>query len=257
MSGMQMGDDRSAAREPAARDRGALRYRELIQSASARAGRPFDLGRVAGEATIIVLTRVLDAEDRQRLLAAVPTELRDDQVTATWARPGDLAEFLGQVATIAGRTPEQARHDAQAVLSALAEQDPELVGSLDLPPYLADLLGPPPVGGGVVGPAASTPPLTDDQTRQALSRLRRWSGDRRALSRTIWLPPDNLDRVLRRVADLKPDLGRGPKISRGRDGSATLTVRTASVDAVTSLDVDLAERIDAVIEEAGAGMNAG
>ncbi len=243
--------------QPVAGGQTPVPYREFVQSASARVGRPFDQGRVASEATITVLARTLDRRDRERLLAALPNELHDDQVTAVRCQPADLADFLGQVATIGQRTPEQARHDAQAVLSALREQDPELVDSLTLPPYLQDLLAPPPVGGGVVGPATSTPPLTDDELRQALGGMPRWTGDRRALARTISLPPENLERVLRRLAVLKRDLGRGPKISRDGDGSATLTVQTASVGAVTAPDIELARSIDAAIDEAGAGMNAG
>jgi hypothetical protein len=36
-----------------------------------------------------------------------------------------------------------------------------------------------------------------------------------------------------------------------------LVVRTSRVNAVTALDVELAHRVDAAIEEAGAGMDAG
>jgi pterin-4a-carbinolamine dehydratase len=120
-----------------------------------------------------------------------------------------------------------------------------------------DLLAPPPVGGGVVAPDGGNPPLSEDDLRDVLGELRWWSGDRRALTRTLTLPPGNLERVLGRLADLKRQLGRGPDISRDGDGSATITVRTASVGAVTAPDVDLARRIDAVIDEAGAGMNYG
>jgi pterin-4a-carbinolamine dehydratase/uncharacterized protein (DUF2267 family) len=234
-----------------------VQYRELIAAASAQTGLPFDQGRLAGEATVTVLARALAPADRERLLAEVPTELHDDYATVEPCQPADLGDFLSQVASIARRTPEQARHEAQAVLSALREQDPALVDSLTLPPYLLDLLASPPVGGGVVAPAGATAPLSDDELREALGELPRWSGDQHALTRSIVLPPYNLELVLRRLADLKRDLGRGPRISREGDGSATLTVRTASVKAVTAPDVDLAHRIDAVVDEAGAGLNAG
>jgi pterin-4a-carbinolamine dehydratase len=36
-----------------------------------------------------------------------------------------------------------------------------------------------------------------------------------------------------------------------------LVLRTSRVNAVTALDVELAHRVDAAIEEAGAGMDAG
>jgi pterin-4a-carbinolamine dehydratase len=81
-----------------------------------------------------------------------------------------------------------------------------------------------------------------------------WNGGPRALSRTIVLPPDDLDRVLRRLERLRQELGRGPKISRPDRETAVLVVRTGSVDAVTAQDIELAHRVDAAIEEAGAGM---
>jgi pterin-4a-carbinolamine dehydratase len=234
-----------------------VQYRELVAAASAETGLPFDQGRRAAEATITVLARTLAPDDRQHMLARVPTELHDDSPTAQRCRPVDLGDFLGQVAEIADRTPEQARHETQAVLSALREQDPSLLDSLTLPQYVDDLLAPPPVGGGVVAATGGTPPLSEDELRAALSELRQWSGDRRALTRTITLPPENLELVLGQLADLKRRLGRGPDIGRDGDGSATLTLRTASVRAVTAADVELARRVDAAIDEAGAGINYG
>ena len=63
----------------------------------------------------------------------------------------------------------------------------------------------------------------------------------------------NLERVLRRLADLKREAGRGPHI-----GALTRawpsSLRTSRVNAVTALDVELAHRVNAAIEEAGAGM---
>jgi uncharacterized protein (DUF2267 family)/pterin-4a-carbinolamine dehydratase len=234
-----------------------VQYRELIAAAAAQTRLPFDQGRLASEATVTVLARALAPDDRERLLAEVPAELHDDNPTAQPCQPADLGDFLGQVASIARRTPEQARHEVQAVLTALRDQDPALVDSLTLPPYLRELLAPPPVGGGVVAPSGGPAPLTDDELREALGELPYWSGDRRMLTRTITLPPDNLERVLQLLDNLKRDLGRGPKISRDGDGSATLAVRTSSVKAVTAPDVDLAHRIDAAIDDAGAGMNFG
>ena len=46
------------------------------------------------------------------------------------------------------------------------------------------------------------------------------------------------------------------RIGRPEEGTATLVVRTNRVDAVTALDVELAHRVDAAIEEAGAGLDA-
>jgi pterin-4a-carbinolamine dehydratase len=233
-----------------------IQYRELVAEVGPRVDVDFADARLAAEATVTVLARALGSADRRRLLDAVPAELHDDYATNVPYDPGGLPGFLHQIATIAHRTPDQARYLAQAVLSVMREQDDELMGSLRLPDYVRDLLARP-AEGGVVGVDGRTPPLTDDELRAALARLPRWSGDRRALVRTIALPPGNLERVLRRLADLKREGGRGPHIGRPDEGVAMLVVRTSRVNAVTALDVELAHRVDAVIEEAGAGMDAG
>jgi pterin-4a-carbinolamine dehydratase/uncharacterized protein (DUF2267 family) len=233
-----------------------IRYRELVAEVGHRVDLGFTDARLAAEATVTVLARALDPADRRRLLEAVPTGLHDAYATNVPYDPSGLPGFLHQVATIVHRTPDQARYLAQAVLSVMSEQDGELMASLRLPEYVRDLLAPP-AEGGVVGVDGRTPPLTDDELRAALARLPLWSGDRRALVRTIALPPGNLERVLGRLADLKREGGRGPHIGRPDDDVATLVVRTSRVNAVTALDIELAHRVDAAIEEAGAGMDAG
>jgi len=233
-----------------------VQYRDLVAEVSHRARLKFDEARPAAEATITVLARCLNEADRQRLLAATPTELHDDDRVDVPLPAADLAGFVGEIAAMSGRTPEQARYQAQAVLSALADRAPELVASLDVPPYLRDLLAPPPEGGGVVGASGRVAALTDDELRAALDELPYWSGDRNNLCRTLVLPPGNMERVLQRLARLKLDLGRAPHIGRQADGTAVLVVRTNSIDAVTRLDVDLAHAVDAAIDEAAAGMAA-
>ncbi|MEV4627078.1 DUF2267 domain-containing protein [Micromonospora sp. NPDC049523] len=231
-----------------------IQYRDLVTDVGRRAGVDFDQARSAAEATVLALAEALGDADRERLLAAVPNELHNG-LSGTAARRHDLGGFLAEVARISQRTPEQARYQAQATLSALAERDRELVESLDLPIDLRDLLGPPSAGGGVVSPHGQTAPLTDDELRAALADLPYWSGDGRSLTRTIELPPENLDRVLGRLAALRPENGRGPRIGRESPSTAVIVVRTARVDAVTALDIDLARQVDDAIDEAGAGLS--
>ncbi|GIG87336.1 DUF2267 domain-containing protein [Plantactinospora endophytica] len=231
-----------------------IAYRELVSDIGRRAGVDFEQARAAAGATVVALARALDSADRQRLLDAVPNQLYDDGSLAAGNRRRDLAGFLDEVARLTHRSPEQARYQAQATLSALAAQDGGLVDSLNLPPELRDLLGPPPAGGGLVDPAGATAALTDDELRDALATLPYWSGDRRRLTRSIELPPENLDRVLGRLARLRPETGRGPTVGRDTPSSAVLTVRTRSLDAVTALDVTLAHQIDDAINEVSAGM---
>jgi len=204
---------------------------------------------------VTALAQALREADRERLLDAVPAELCDrfTRTGADW-RP-ELAAFLAEVAWLSDRTPEQARYQAQATLNALAAQDRELVESLDLPTDLRELLGPSPTGGDQVGPTGATAALGADELTAAMAHLPYWETDGQALTRAIDLPPENLDRVLGRLARLRPEYGRGPGISRPSAGTAVLTVRTRRADGVTALDVDLAERIDETIEEAGAGMS--
>jgi pterin-4a-carbinolamine dehydratase len=237
---------------------GWIRYRDLVNEVGRRADLDFDHARLAAEATTTVLARALDKENRRRFLDAVPTELHDDFAINVPYAPLDLNGFLIQIGTIVHRERDQARYQAQAVLSTMAEQDHDLIESLEVPDYVRNLTTPPPVGGGVVGmPPGGVAALTDDELRDALARLPLWSGDRRALVREIVLPPENLDRVLHRLAQLRQEVGRAPHIGRRGPDVATLVVRTSSVDAVTRLDVELARRVDAAIDEAGAGMASG
>ncbi|MEV1147918.1 4a-hydroxytetrahydrobiopterin dehydratase, partial [Micromonospora sp. NPDC049799] len=117
-----------------------------------------------------------------------------------------------------------------------------------------------PVGSPVVGhlvEASRTPPLRGDELNEALNGLPYWSGDGQALTRTVELPPDNLDRVLDRLDRLRVETGRGPRIGRPDATTAVLTVRSRQAGAVTAQDVDLAHTIDDAIDEAGAGMASG
>jgi pterin-4a-carbinolamine dehydratase len=230
-------------------------YRDLVTDIGRRAGIDFEQARTAAQATVLALARALDETGRERLLDAVPAELHDDTPIGPSVRPPDLAGFLDEVARISRRTPEQARYQAQATLSALAEQDGNLVEALDLPADLRGLLEPPPAGGGLVAPGGGqTVALTDDELRDALAGLPYWTGGRGSLARTLALPRENLDRVLRRIERLQAETGRRPSIGRPDDTTAVITVRTSSVNAVTGLDVDLAHAIDDAIDEAGAGM---
>jgi pterin-4a-carbinolamine dehydratase len=237
---------------------GWIRYRDLVNEVGRRADLDFDHARLAAEATATVLARALDKKNRRQFLDGLPMELYDDYAINVPYAPLDLNGFLVQVGTIVHRERDQARYQVQTVLSTMAEQDHDLIESLELPDYVRDLTTPPPTGGGVVGPPpGGVPPLTDEELREALARLPLWSGDHHALRREIVLPPENLDRVLQRLAALRQEVGRAPHIGRERPDTATLVVRTTSVDAVTRLDVDLAHRVDAAVLEAGAGMAAG
>jgi uncharacterized protein (DUF2267 family) len=243
-------------RHPAAgpAEPGPLRYRDLVSDVARRTGLDFDGAKQAAEATVTVLARALAEPERQRLLAAVPAELRDDYAVEPPDRLEDLAGFIGEVARIAHGTPEQARIRAEAVLGALGERAPDLVGSLDLPPSIEALVQAPPAGGGLVDAAGHPAPLTDAELRTELARLPYWAGSRRAISRTVTGPPDRVDRLLLGLAGRKADWQRGPRFSRPAPDTAIMVLKTSGPDAVTALDIDLAHRLEGTIAEALANL---
>ncbi|WP_433461018.1 DUF2267 domain-containing protein [Micromonospora sp. CA-248212] len=235
----------------------SLGYRDLVEDVRRRSGVDFPTAKVGAEATVLVLAFALDTAERQRLLAAVPNSLHDVVPVDGIERHRDLPGFLAEVGRISGRTPEQARYQAEATIAALAEQDGDLIESLHVPDGLRELLNPPAAGGGIVGASTTTPTLDEEQVQAALDDLPYWAGDTTALYRVVALPPDNLDRVLARLDRLRQETGRGPSIGRPGDTAAVLTVRTNQADGVSALDVDLAHAIDDAIDEVGAGMAGG
>ena len=98
-----------------------LGYHELVDDVRRRAGVDFSTAKVGAEATVLVLAFALDEAERQRLLAAVPAKLHDVLPVDGIERHQDLAGFLAEVGRISGRTPEQARYQAEATVAALAD----------------------------------------------------------------------------------------------------------------------------------------
>ncbi|MEV4813796.1 DUF2267 domain-containing protein [Micromonospora avicenniae] len=229
-------------------------YHALVDDVRRRAGVDFRTAKVGAEATVLVLAFALDEAERRRLLAAVPTSLRDVLPVDGIKQRRDVSGFLAEVGRISGNTPEEARYQAEATLAALADADGDLVESLHVPDGLRELLEPTPVGGGVVGANTSTAPLTEAELTAVLAGLPYWSGGSEGLHRVVALPADNLDRVLDRIERLQQENGRAPTIARPGPTAAVLTVRSTRAGAVTGQDVDLARQVDAAIDEAGAGM---
>ncbi|WP_052422355.1 DUF2267 domain-containing protein [Nonomuraea candida] len=230
-----------------------MEYRELLHAIGRMTGLEAGPARAAAEATLTTLARTLDEDDRRLLIDALPPELTDDFPMDRPGNDGTEEGFVRQAALLGRRPPEQARLRAQAVLAAVAEQEPELVARLHIPEQVRGLFEPPESGGGVTGPKGHSAPLTEAEVDAALSTLPRWSGDRCGLSRVISLPVENLRAVRRALDRLKITYGRQPQLHDSADGLVVL-VRTVSVGAVTALDVELARRVDEVIEEIGAGI---
>jgi pterin-4a-carbinolamine dehydratase/uncharacterized protein (DUF2267 family) len=214
-----------------------MRYRQLVETVARRAGVSTDVARDATDATIDTLARTLRDPQRTMLLDRVPGKIRENS-EAPGPAP-DVDSFVAEVSWLLGVEEPLARYRAQAVLSGVAEQEPDLVVELHIPNSLQELFEEPP---GERGPA-----LTDDEVAKALERLPYWSGDRHALWRFVVLPQEELDLLLQRLARLKTDYGRAPHIDRRAKDAAVLTASTASVRAVTALDVELAHRVDQII----------
>lgn len=230
-----------------------VEYRELLHAISDTTNVDSQTARAMAEATLSALARRLGHVDRSRLLRALPTELRDDFPVFDEPRHWDEASFVKEISALSRQPVERVRFNAQAVLAALAEQEPDLVAGLTLPEQVRELFTPLRPGGRVSGARGHQAPLTDDEVAEALRRLPYWSGDTRRLVRVVELPEENLDAVLDFIEGMRRRVGRGPDVHRD-NGTAELIVRTSAVDAVTALDVDLAHQIDDAINAAGAGI---
>ncbi|MEV0720485.1 DUF2267 domain-containing protein [Asanoa sp. NPDC050611] len=223
-----------------------LRYRELVGEIARLTGDPFADAKELTRAVVGVTARSLDDPDGKRLVASLPGEL---EVPRALAGPPerDLTMFLREVGRLVERRPEQIRVKVQAVFAVLGDAGLDL----PLPPELRSLADPLPAED------RTTPgrplPLSDADVVAALRDLPEWDGDHRAISRTIELPPDNLDRVLPWIERLR-ETGRAPHIARPSADTATLTAYTASTGTVTESDVALAHRVDTAIADAAGGM---
>jgi len=115
-----------------------LAYQDLITTVADRVGLNTDEARAAAEATIVTLARSLDESRRRAVLKAVPTSLHQ-QADAAPGPALDADAFVSEVSRLTGAAPAWARYQAQAVLATVAEQEPDLVDSLDLPDDIRDM----------------------------------------------------------------------------------------------------------------------
>ncbi len=225
-----------------------LRYREMVTEVARLTGDEFAVARELTQAVVGVTARSLDEPDGKRLVAVLPGEL---EVPRALSGPPerDLTMFLREVGRLVERRPEQIRVKVQAVFAVLGDAGVDL----PLPPELSELSAPlPPEERTTPGRPL---PLSDADVVAALRDLPDWEGDSHAISRTIELPPDNMDRVLPLIERLRARTGRSPHISRPSAGTARLTAYTSATGTVTEADVTLAHEVDTAIDDAGAGMS--
>jgi 4a-hydroxytetrahydrobiopterin dehydratase len=88
--------------------------------------------------------------------------------------------------------------------------------------------------------------LSPDELTAALARLDGWHGDTRRIARTV--APADLWRLLELVAAVEADLDHHTVVDLDA-GTVTFSLWTHVRDAVTWADIELAQRLDAVIAE--------
>ena len=90
------------------------------------------------------------------------------------------------------------------------------------------------------------PRLSDDEVRDALAHIPLWTGDADRITRTVGLAPGEGDELRAAVMAVADAMDHHPVIDV--EGNAmTFTVWTHSEGGVTKKDLDLADRIDAVV----------
>jgi len=231
-------------------------HREFLAAVAARAGLdPPDAAKRPAESVLVGVARRLDADERDALGSTLPTQLAE-LVRDSAPLPADKgrSRFLETVASELDTSPERARLLAQAVLSALVDQDASAAETVrsGLPeefgdPFAAPGDGPPP-GRAASAALAEPTDLTADEVDAALASLPGWSGDVYALERTVVLPPGVGEAFRARIARVEHEMNHHAVVEERPDGTA-FRVWTHARGVVTDLDVELARRISEVIEE--------
>jgi uncharacterized protein (DUF2267 family)/pterin-4a-carbinolamine dehydratase len=232
-----------------------VRYEDVIDAVRERlGGAGVEEAREAVARAVGGLVLWLPREERPALRDVLPPPLRPAGVEDAGVAGGDAPEFVRFVAGREGREPERVRYEVQAVLSALAALEPEVIARLrrSLPDDFAELFiapggGPPPD----LAAAAGVPPaeLTDDDVRALLRRLPEWTGDRRRLIREVG-PPDFLaEQLLDPLRRLEQQSNRRAVVTGQPDGSYRIEVWTHSEDQVTDLDVPFVLAVEDLIDD--------
>jgi len=172
-------------------------HREFLAAIAARAGldRP-DAAKQPAQTVLVGVARRLDDPGRRVLRSTLSNQLAGlVGDSAPLGRDNGKTPFLRTVASELNTSPERARFLAQAVLSALAEQDAPAAEAVRsrLPEDFAELFTAP--GGGPPPERRATPALPEptdlsaEEVAAALASLPGWAGDVRGLERTVTLAP--------------------------------------------------------------------
>jgi pterin-4a-carbinolamine dehydratase len=234
-------------------------YSRIIQAAGALVGAAdTEEARRAVDGVLWAVASALREPERRRLAEALPGALRPDvEIRGPSAPVSSGGDVVLLVSERTGTTTERARFYTQAVLSTLADEEPELGHEIAAQlPDGADLVAPidqgvPPRGSGV--PIDYSPVILErDEIDRALTRLTDWTGDEHRLRRTVELPPDRITPLRNAVARAERELSHNARLHEDPPGTVTFEVWTHSLDRVTDMDVDLARRIDQAVDAVGA-----
>lgn len=174
-------------------------YEELITRVRDRADTEAnETAENAARAVVGVVTAQLPRREADDLAAALPPRLRDaardtDPETAAT----DAANLVDGVAARLQQDRDRARYLLQAVLSALGDDQPDLMERVarSLPGSLGELSGAPVANAEPI----SSRRLTDDEVAQELRPLTGWTGDSRRIRRTVVAPREWQGRLTEQV----------------------------------------------------------
>lgn len=233
-----------------------ITHERLVEEVAARAhlDGTAEAGRVV-RVTLAALSHRLEMPQRQRLRQAVPGPERDAALATVPPTDGGRVEYAQEIGRHLGTPPERASFLARTVLSYLAQEDAGLGQELrdSLPAEFAELFSVPELYPERRHAATDAPaPLTPEELEAELRRRPQWGGDLHQLVRTAALPGDRIPPLLNQVGKDSRELNHRCE-HESDDSGITFRLRTRSVDAVTPLDLALADRIDAAIAAVGSG----
>lgn len=235
-----------------------IAYQDLVEHV-VRQGHADDneQARRALQAVADVLARHVDPDTRvqlrEQLPAALSAHIPEQPGAPAQETSGSLSE---DVAVQIGAPADRGVRLVGAALSGIRLGEPGLADELasQLPEELAQWARDPDGARGRADTGQSGAPSRIDRStlRRAQERLPDWRGDTDGLTRTVDLPADRITPLLNQAQKSAHQLGHSFE-HHTTDTGIAFTVRTASVGAVTTRDIEMAERIDEVVAAIGSG----
>ena len=230
-----------------------MRHQEFLAGVATRGGfAETDEARRAADAVLASVAAHLPADDRDALAAALPNLLEQEAGVDRQSDGGEPTEagLVDEVARRTGWTPERARYALTAVTGQLAAEDGDLGDRITrvLPPSLLGAGPALPPDAASEGAQGRPQPVDADELDRTLQReLTDWSGDRAGIERTVSLPSEHLDLLLERLRGVEQETGRRLRIVERTPTSLTVRARSERQEFVTTGDLDLAARFDALL----------